>query len=116
MVNLDFVCKRVPIAQILRCSFSINRTEIDIMMLLIRENKEMETVEIMKKVGKDKTTVQRAMKSLSEKELVHRKQINLERGGYVFVYYPVSKKYIKERIYKNLELFKENIGKEIERW
>ena len=116
MITINFACKRMPINRILRCSFGVSKTEIDIIMMLIREGKQLDTLAIMKKIGKDKTTIQRAMKSLSEKELVHRKQINLDKGGYVYNYHAVSKKHIKERIYESFDNFKKSIENEIERW
>ena len=116
MIYLNFACKVVPLDKIMRCSFGLNKTEIAIMMYLVKMNKDMTVENIMKGISKDKTTIQRAVKSLSNKELVQRHQINLEKGGYVFVYKGASKNYIKERIQKNFEAFRDAIGREIEKW
>jgi predicted transcriptional regulator len=116
MVELNFVCKDIPLRKIISCSFGLNKTDIDIFLLLIREKKEMSVNDIMKKMDKDKTTIQRSMKTISTQELVNRRQINLKKGGYIFIYSAASKNYLKERIYKNLDVFKNSISKEIEKW
>ena len=116
MASIVFACKWFPIDQILKCSFDLSHTEMEILKLLVRLGKEADVNEILKYVEKDRTTIQRSMKSLVEKKLVNRRQINLKSGGYVFVYSAKSKEYIKEQIYKNFEKFREVISNEIERW
>jgi len=116
MIYLNFACKVLPFDKILRCSFGLNTTEIAVLKHLIKNNKEMTVDVIEKGVNKDKTTIQRAVKALSDKELIFRHQINLKKGGYVFVYKAAGKKLIKERIYKNFESFKNSINGEIEKW
>ena len=60
--------------------------------------------------------MQRSVKTLFGKELIKRRQINLEKGGYVFVYSAKPKQELKEKIYKVFESFKEMVGKEIQQW
>ena len=69
-----------------------------------------------KRIKKDRTTIQRAVKDLFEKNLIKRRQINLENGGYQFVYSPKAKNELKEKVYKIFENFKEAMGKEIQKW
>jgi len=86
------------------------------MKYLLKEKEEKTIEEIMTKIKKDRTTIQRSVKKLFEKELIKRRQINLEKGGYVFVYSPKPKKELKEKVYKIFESFKDMVGKEIQQW
>jgi len=48
----------------------------------------------------ERTTVQKAIKSLIEKDLVLRKQENLEKGGYMFFYKIKKKEELKYKLKK----------------
>lgn len=54
----------------------------------------------MKAASKDRTTIQRAVKRLFEKELIKRRQLNLEKGGYQFIYSSKPKSELKEKVFK----------------
>ena len=113
---LNFICKLFTIEQILRCSFNLNKTELAVLKCLLEEKTELTIEEIQKKINKDRTTLQRSVKKLFEKELIRRRQINLDKGGDLFVYSPKPKNNLKEEVYKTFEAFKETVGKEIQRW
>jgi len=115
-MSLNFVCRIVSLEEILRCSFGLNKTELIIMKQLLKNRGEHAIEEIMKNVKKDRTTIQRSVKKLFEKELINRRQINLEKGGYIFVYSAKPKRQLKEKVYKIFESFKEMVGKEIQKW
>ena len=115
-MQLHFICQGFTVEQLLRCSFNLNETGLRILKYLIDEKEEKTIEEIKKVMKKDRTTVQRAVKNLFREELIHRRQINLNKGGYIFVYKSAPKKELKEKIYKIFESFKETVGKEIQRW
>jgi predicted transcriptional regulator len=115
-MGVNFVCRIITLEDILRCSFGLNKTEIAIMKFLLERKEELTIEEIMKKIKRDRTTIQRAVKRLFEKELIKRRQINLDKGGYVFVYAPKAKSELKEKVYKIFESFKVAVGKEIQKW
>jgi len=115
-MTLNFVCRIITLEDILRCSFSLNKTELKIMKHLLHDYEEKTIEEIGKSVKKDRTTIQRAVKKLYEKNLIKRRQINLSKGGYTFVYSPKPKKELKEKVYKIFETFKERVGEEIRQW
>jgi len=113
---LNFVCKIITLEQILKCSFGLNKTEIVILKHLL-DIKEEETIEdIITSVKKDRTTIQRSVKRLFEKELIKRRQINLDKGGYVYVYSYRPKAELKEKVSKIFEQFKEMVGNEVQKW
>ena len=115
-MSMNFVCRIITLEQILRCSFGLNSTELRIMKYLLEEKEEKTIKEIILVIKKDRTTVQRAVKRLTEKELIKRRQINLEKGGYNIVYSSRPKSELKDKVYKVFESFKYTVGKEIQRW
>lgn len=115
-MSLNFVCRIITIEDILRCSYSLNKTEILILKSLIEMKEELEIEEIAKKIRKDRTTVQRGVKKLVETELIKRRQINLKKGGYQYVYSSRPKPELKEKVMKIFDGFKEAVGNEIQKW
>ncbi len=113
---MNFVCRLITVEDILKCSFGLNKTELAVMKHLLEEKEEFTIEDIQKRIKKDRTTIQRAVKDLFEKNLIKRRQINLENGGYQFVYSPKAKNELKEKVYKIFENFKEAMGKEIQKW
>lgn len=116
MTMIDFACKRVPIEEIIKCSFALAKTDYATFKVLITNNKEMSVQEIQEKVGKDRTTVQRSIKSLLEKNLILRRQINLESGGFMYYYNIRKKQEIKDQIYSNFESWEKKVLDELESW
>lgn len=116
MASINFACKVFPIEKILRCAFGLSQTETEILRYLVNTQEEVEVETISREIGKDKTTVQRNVKTLAEKGVINRRQINLKQGGYVFVYSGKSKTFLKEKIYQSFDNFKETLAKEIQRW
>ena len=115
-MGIDFVCRIIALEDILKCSFSLNKTEIAIMKFLLEEKEELTIEEVMKKIRRDRTTIQRGVKRLFEKGLIKRRQINLDKGGYVFIYSSKPKMELKDKVFKIFESFKDSVGKEIQKW
>ena len=72
--------------------------------------------EIAGLIGLDRTTVQKSIKRLTEKELVLRTQKNLAKGGYIFTYSIKNKQVIKERMSEIVKKWHDNVQTEINRW
>ena len=94
----------------MRCSFNLNKTEYNLLIFLLRESKQRMVSQISKATRLERTTIQKAIKTLVEKRLVNRRQKNLPKGGYIFLYEPSDKEEIKNRMkevarrwYKNVE-------------
>lgn len=115
-MGMNFVCRLITIEDILKCSYGLNKTEISLLKYLIEEKEELNIEEIMKKVKKDRTTIQRGVQKLVEKDLIKRRQINLEKGGYLYVYSSKPKNELKDKVMKIFDGFKETVGNEIQRW
>ena len=111
MINL--ACKNITIEELIVCAFNITKTEYKIILHLL-EKQNCSSESLSKKLGKDLTTIQKALKTLVEKNLVIRKQINLDSGGYKFIYQSISKEEIKSKISYNLNNFREKVMQRLE--
>ncbi len=116
MANVQFACKTIPVEQILKCSFGLNKTEVVVLKRIFNETEEIEMPELIKKIKKDRTTIQRALKNLTTKNLLIRRQINLERGGYVYTYKVRDKNEVKNEITEIFNAFAEKVKFELENW
>ena len=102
--------------EIVRCSFDINRTEYFILLFLLRKNSEFTVSEIAKFLNRERTTVQKAIKRMVKKDLVFRRQVNLEQGGYMYYYSVKNKKKIKKQILDLIDSWSESAKKAVKRW
>ncbi|MDK2849880.1 MAG: hypothetical protein PWP03_157 [Candidatus Woesearchaeota archaeon] len=80
------------------CSYGLGRGEYKIFEFMLRLKEPKTIKEIAEMIGKERTTVQKAITKLLEKGLVKRRQMNLSTGGYVFVYFMEDKERIKKEI------------------
>lgn len=111
-MEVNFACKTISLDKILKCSFELNNTELDILKYL--DNAEKSAKDISKDLEKDLATVQRNLKSLHEKKLIIRRQYNLDTGSYTFHYKSKPKKYLKQKMKDNFEHFSKLVLQKIE--
>ncbi len=71
--------------------------------------------EIVDKVQKDRTTVQKILSKLLKMGLLMKRQVNLDRG-FMFVYFSKNKGEIIEDIDKNVKEYFELIKKSLDEW
>ncbi len=95
---VTFSCKRITEEELIRCSFTLNKTEYNVLIFLLKSDKAHKVSQISKAMKLKRTTIQKAIKNLVEKGLVNRTQKNLFRGGYVFLYKPNNKEEIKNKM------------------
>ena len=107
---ITFSCKKITEEELTRCSFNLNKTEYNVLIFLLRNDKMCTIFQISKAMELERTTIQKAIKNLVEKGLAKRTQKNLFRGGYIFLYKPNNKDEIKSKMkeltykwYKNVE-------------
>ena len=113
---ISFACQDIEFSDLLRCSFELNKTEYNVMMFLLRLDKEFTATNLAKSMHLDRTTVQKAVKKLAEKDLVFRQQRNLDKGGYMFFYSIKNKEIIKDRMQDIVEKWHDQVKKEISKW
>jgi len=83
---IDFACKRFEIDKIIKCGLNLSKADFKVMKELLTKDDYVTTEELVEKLGFNISTVQRAVKKLTEKKLVIRSQENLSGGGYKFLY------------------------------
>jgi predicted transcriptional regulator len=114
-MELNFACRKISIEQLLKCTFSLTSSEVKVLKVMDC-SKELSIKELEKKLNKDRSTVQRAVKSLADKNLIIRKQYNLETGGYIFTYRCIRKAFLKEKMKKTLDEFHKSVEKAIDQF
>jgi predicted transcriptional regulator len=85
-------------------------------MFLLKTNKLYTATRLGKLMEIDRTTVQKAIKKLAEKDLVERRQENLDKGGYLFHYAIKNKGEIKQRMQSIVEKWHDAVVDEIRQW
>ncbi|MBN2567356.1 winged helix-turn-helix transcriptional regulator [Candidatus Woesearchaeota archaeon] len=115
MTDLNFACTKIPFDQIVRCGFGITKTDFLLLeALMTHDNRPVQ--ELADAVGKERSTVQKSISRLLEKGIIERRQKNLGRGGYIFVYHIHDKADLKERIGENFRNWSERFAKELDGW
>ena len=114
---MDFACKKIELKELIRCSFSLTKSEFFIIDFLIRnEKEEFSSQELSSKLKLDLSTIQRALKKMHSKELLRRGQKNLSPGGYIYFYQVKDKNEIKKKLSKIIDGWSENVRKKIKSW
>ncbi len=97
---ITFSCKKISREELVRCSFNLNKTEYHVLMFLLGKDKLLTASLVSRSMKLDRTTVQKAVKNLVDKELARRMQNNIPGGGYTFLYVVNDKAKIKARMQK----------------
>ncbi len=113
---IDFACKRFDLNDIINCGLGLTKTEFKVMEYFLSHDKECMTSSISKNMSLNLTTVQKAVKKLSEKGILIRRQKNLDNGGYVYTYECNSRQKIREIIKGIIRHWSEEVEKRIDKW
>ena len=112
---VTFACKKIPQEDLIRCSFDIKKTPYNLLIFLLGQKDPMKINEIAKQMGLERSSIQKAIRVLLEKDLIIRSQKNLDNGGYIYLYRTKNKQEIKQRMRDIITSWYENTKKEIER-
>ncbi|MGM5488797.1 MAG: helix-turn-helix domain-containing protein [Nanobdellota archaeon] len=113
---LDFACKKFDMQDVIRCSLGLTKAECRLLNYLLGEPEPLTTAEIAKNLDIDRTTVQKSIKTLVDKNVVKRLQENLDKGGYIFRYVIHDKEVIRTRIKRTITAWYENVMAGLEKW
>lgn len=111
---MDITCGKLEIEDVIACSLSLKKSEYKIFEVLLRSKENLTIQQLSNKLKLDRTTIQKILKSLTEKGLIHRLQQNLENGGYVYNYSIKDKPAVKKHIKGSLKQWYENSIKQID--
>ena len=95
---ITFSCKKISKEDLIKCAFTLNKTEYHLLIFLLKKDKRYTATQISELMELDRTTIQKAITQLVNKELVKRKQKNISGGGYTFLYLIEDKKEIKNKL------------------
>ncbi|HLD55272.1 MAG TPA: HTH domain-containing protein [Candidatus Nanoarchaeia archaeon] len=114
---VDFACKKFIFDDILKCSLGLTKKEFNVLKYLI-DNSDMEltTLKIKDKLNLNLTTIQKAVKKLSEKKILLKCKKNLDYGGYIYVYEVNYKSQIKIIIKEIIKNWNKKVEEEIDKW
>ncbi len=112
---IDFACKKLDLSEVMRCGLGITKTEQDILFYLF-ENEWSTANDVAKKSDISLATAQRSLKNLHSKELVDRRQQNLDLGGYLFFYKAKDKDHIKTELKSILDGWIRNVESSLNKW
>lgn len=115
MGKLDFRCKRVTLQDLVQCNYNLNDSEYLIFSQMMKSSGGLSVKEIVDKVQKDRTTVQKILSKLLKMGLLMKRQVNLDRG-FMFVYFSKNKSEIINDIDVNVKDYFELIKKSLDEW
>ena len=113
---INFACKDIDFSEVVRCSFNLNKTEYKLFIEMVKHDEKRSIVDIARLTKFERSTVQKAIKKLVQQRLVSRTQVNLSKGGYVFLYKTKDKARIKERIENCISSWSERAVGEVRKW
>ncbi len=93
-----FACKTIPFDDLLTCSYGLTRTERTVFKALLSERGPRDVLFIARKVGLERSGVQKALNRLLEKGLVTREKGLNKRGGLIYRYQTKPLHAIQEEI------------------
>lgn len=103
MKDIPTIKNSTEIKKILRCAFDLTDLEVSITLMLPPEG--MRVKEIQNILKKDRTTIQKSLKILVDKELIFRESkccVQGKRGRY-FVYRSLDRQEIRKRVLTNID-------------
>ena len=115
MRKLDFTCKKVTLKDLVQCNYSLNDSEYLIFSQLIMSKRGLSVKEIVDKVQKDRTTVQKILAKLLKRGLLMKRQVNLDRG-FMFVYFSKNKDEMIKEIEVNIDSYFKSIRDSLNKW
>ncbi|MCK4730492.1 MAG: winged helix-turn-helix transcriptional regulator [Candidatus Aenigmarchaeota archaeon] len=110
---ITFACKKIKQEEFIRCSFNLNKTEYNILMFLLKKNQKCSVIQMAEAMNLERTTVQKAIKSLLSKKLVRKWKRNLAKGGCLYLYIVIDKEDIKKNMRDIIYRWYQEIEKQI---
>jgi predicted transcriptional regulator len=115
MRKIDFTCKKVELSDLVQCNYSLNDSEYAIFSEIMLSQSGLSVKELVEKVKKDRTTVQKILSKLMKRGLLMKRQMNLDRG-FMFVYFSKHKKEIIQEIEKNVDNYFKSLKESLDQW
>jgi predicted transcriptional regulator len=115
MRKIDFTCKRVTLKDLVQCNYNLNDSEYVIFSQIMLSKKGLSVKEVVDKVEKDRTTVQKILTKLLKRGLLMKRQVNLDRG-FTFIYFSKNRDEIIAEIEANVKSYFDTIQTSLDKW
>ena len=112
---INFACKKLDLDEVMRCGLGLTKTEHAILLFLLDNDWETAN-DVANKLKISLATAQRSLKNLHSKELIERRQQNLDLGGYLFFYKAKDKDFVKGELKNILSRWVKNVDSSLEDW
>ncbi len=114
---INFACRNIELDDVVKCSLNLSNADFRLISFFVKNpDKDFSTLELSKKLNLDKSTIQRGVKKLHEKNLLFRGQLNQSVGGYLFRYRIKDKNLMKKNILEIIENWNEKVKKKLKDW
>jgi len=114
---IDFACKKFDLDDIMKCGLGLTKAEFEIMQFFVHNrDKKLTSADLSESLELNLTTIQKAVKKLSEKNIVKRYQKNLDGGGYIYLYQCNSKKNIRDILKSIIRNWSKVVEDKINEW
>jgi predicted transcriptional regulator len=87
--------------ELLSCMFSLSPIESEVFVKI--NKKPLTVLDLSKAIKRDRSTTQRILKSLTDRELVYREAEPNKKGGHYYLYKTTNSKKVKEMISERIE-------------
>lgn len=101
-------------ANLIQCIYNVNEFELKVYRILTEMN-GAKTEELAEKVGRNKSTVYRALQKLISCGLVYRETKTIDRGGYFYIYRAFPSEKVKQDMNQCAQDMYRNIKESLER-
>lgn len=115
MRKIDFTCRKITLKDLVQCNYNLNESEYRVFSSIIKSKKGLSVKELVEKIQKDRTTIQKILTKLLKRKLLNKRQINLDRG-FMFVYFSKNKEEIILEIEENVKIYFEKIKESLTKW
>ena len=115
-MRLNLSCLKISIRDLLQCAFNLSKTEVAVLILLLKSSTWASVGDISAGVGRDRSMVQRSLSVLMGRGVVIREQNNLVNGGFQYVYMAANKQKIKLMLFDKSRQFASMVKTTVEKW
>lgn len=116
MERMEFACTKLPPEKIIRCAFGLTKQEFTIFLFFCSSKNMISSKDIQEHFASNLASVQRALKKLHDNDLIERKQLNLEHGGYEYFYSSKSRAHLRKLLRDRLDFWVHSVEQEVQTW
>jgi len=106
--------QNVEASDVMHCFFGLRTLEIDVYFYLLKGQATVK--DVSEALGRNRSSVQRAIQNLVQRGFAHRRTRTLRKGGYVYMYEAVSLAAMKDLIKAALDSFYLQIEKFLDQY